>query len=118
MEVVKRYGDPAQRDALNNPRLKKERDSLSVKIVQVLSKELNGLTAVELHVMHQFKLHMKSTIQARLSELSNMPDPLVIKSEHRRMGGAGINIHIWQTPNNYIKSQRITTAKSQQLLSL
>jgi len=114
----KHKSDQAQRDALNNSRLKNERHSLAIAIVQVLSKELNGFTAMELHSMEQFKLHMKSTIQARLSELSGMADPLVIKSEQRRMGGAGVNIHIWQTPNNYIKSQRINKATSQLLLPL
>jgi len=61
---------------------------------------------------------MKSTIQARLSELSHMPDPLIIKSERRRMGGAGVNIHIWQTPNNYIKSERLRRKTSQQAMAI
>jgi len=117
MEVTKRYGDPAQRDALKDKRLRAERNTISKRVVRILTDVLEGLTAMEL--MEYFPKHMKSTVQARLSELSNVVySPPIVKTGKRRMGGAGIKIHVWQTPDNFMKTERIRREAQQQTMTI
>ena len=70
MENEPHYGDPAQIDALKNKRLKRERTIIAKRLARILTDNIEGNTATEL--MHYFPKHMKSSVQARLSEIDDV----------------------------------------------